>query len=403
MRWYSAVSEEIGPSAAVKECVAQLRLGLGDARPDVLFAFVSSFYQEAYPLLAAALREQLKPAHLLGCTAGGVLGSGREIEDAPGLALAAAVMPGVEIHPFHFRNDELPDLDGGPRAWEQAVGVKAAAQPEFVVLADPWSIRAEELLSGLDFAFPNSAKIGGLASGARQPGHNVLWLDDVDHLQGAAGLAFTGNVRIQPLVAQGCKPLGKPMRITDAEKNVLYALDGKPVMEVLAELVESSSADDRELIRTALFLGIVMDPLKSGAPGAGDFLIRNPLGREPSRDGLVVGALLRKGMTVQFHVRDANAARADLAAVLRGYTTALLQEGRGEALSQPPAGALLFSCLGRGQHMYGEKDHDSKAFHALVGDVPLAGFFCNGEIGPVGGTTYVHGFTSCFGCFRAKS
>jgi small ligand-binding sensory domain FIST len=156
-------------------------------------------------------------------------------------------------------------------------------------------------------------------------------------------------------------------------------------------LFEAASAHERALMNRALFLGVVMDPFKDGEAAAGDFLIRNVLGIDPQSKAVAVGALLREGQRVQFHVRDAQAAHQDLEEILRAY--------RARAGGAVPAGALLFSCLGRGEHMFGEPGHDSRVFAQTLGAVPLGGFFCNGEIGPVGGSTYIHGFTSAFGLF----
>lgn len=402
MKWASALSLATQTDAALGEAMGTLKAKLGTARPDIVFMFVSPHHKQAYATVHKDVNTKLGPRHLLGCSGGGVIGDGHEAEQVAAISLTAAVLPDVEIKPFRLEDASLPDLDSGPRHWEEAVGVKASAEPQFIMLADPFSIRTDEMLAGFDFAYPNAVKVGGLASGARRPGQNVLYLDQHMFRDGAVGLALNGDIRVETLVAQGCRPFGKPLSITKCHRNVLIELDHRPALEILSELYKQANERDRQLIPTSLFLGLIMDPFKQGDPQPGDFLIRTPIGMDTERGALVIGALLREGQTVQFHLRDALSASEDLSAVLRRYSTERLNASKGESIPPPPRGALLFSCLGRGKHLYGRPDHDTQAFQAQVGDVPLAGFFCNGEIGPVSGTTHVHGFTSCFGIFRTK-
>jgi small ligand-binding sensory domain FIST len=210
-------------------------------------------------------------------------------------------------------------------------------------------------------------------------------------------------VRIETVVSQGCRPFGPVFSITKCERNVLLELDHRPALEVLRSLYRRANARDQHLMPTSLLLGLAMDPFREGPPGPGDFLIRTPIGLEAKRGALVIAALLHNGQMVQFHLRDPKTASEDLVDALRRYAARCLDASKGEALPPPPRGALLFACLARGRHLFGAADHDAQAFRAELGDVPLTGLFCNGEIGPVGGTTYLHGFTSCFGIFRAKS
>ncbi|MBM3463536.1 MAG: hypothetical protein FJX76_15665 [Armatimonadetes bacterium] len=284
----------------------------------------------------------------------------------------------------------MPDLDSGPAEWEKAIGVRAADNPHFVLMVDPFSFNVENMVAGLDFAFPRGAKIGGLASDARERGGNALFLDRRSWRSGLTGVALSGNLEVDAVVAQGCRPVGKPMLITAGRHNCIEELDGRRPLDVLHDLVASLDERDRALVRTSLSLGMVTDPFRLEYQ-EGDFLIRNLLGIDRERGFLAVGMLVRKGQTVQFHLRDAETSAQDLSRAL-------------ERIPNPssPQAALLFSCLGRGQHLYKVSNHDSDAFLRHVGPVPLGGFFCNGEIGPVGGTTFVHGYTSCFALFRPK-
>jgi small ligand-binding sensory domain FIST len=200
-----------------------------------------------------------------------------------------------------------------------------------------------------------------------------------------------GNVIVDTVVAQGCRPVGHLMCITRSHQNLLEELDGRPPLEVLRELFTSCNERDQGLMQHSLFLGVVMDDFNEN-PQQGDFLIRNIVGMDARTGAMAIGEMLREGQRVQFHLRDALTSAEDLSALLARY-------GSQERASSCE-GALLFSCLGRGQFLYGRADHDTGLFAEKVGDIPLGGFFCNGEIGQVGGTTFLHGYTSSFGIFR---
>ncbi|MBI4715419.1 MAG: FIST C-terminal domain-containing protein, partial [Nitrospirae bacterium] len=231
------------------------------------------------------------------------------------------------------------------------------------------------------------------ASGAVRPGENRLFLNGESFEEGLVGVGLTGNVVVETIVAQGCRPVGSPFLITKADQNLLLEMDYKPALHVLQELLNSLNDLDRTLAQQSLFLGIVMDPLKETIT-PGDFLIRNLMGIAEEHNALAIGTVLNEGQWVQFHVRDARTSSEDLDGHLSRYIT--------EPHEGPVEGALLFSCLGRGAHLYGEPDHDTRMFHQHLGNLPMGGFFCNGEIGPIDDTTYLHGYTSSFGLFRAK-
>lgn len=385
MRWASAVSEERTLSAAFEAARAAVEAGLDGQRPDLLLCFASGHPAGELTRLPRLVADRVSPRAFLGCSAAGVIGGERELELRPGLALVAAALPGVELTTFHLDGGDLPDLDHGPATWHRALRVPPEPAPGMLLLCDPASFDPHDLLLGLDFAWPGARKLGGLASAGRQ---NVLLRDGEAHPSGVVGLALSGDVVLDPLVAQGCRPIGQPWTVTACRHNLLLELDGRPPVELLQELHEGLSGREQELFREALHLGIATSSL--GEPR--EFLIRNVLGADSQEGILAVGALLRPGQTVQFHVRDAVAAAEDLEQHLSRFAAA----------ERPtrPAGALLFSCTGRGERLYGQPDHDSQAFRRHLGPVPLGGFFCGGEIGPVGDTTHLHGYTSAFGVFR---
>ncbi len=370
-----------------------------DPQPDLALLFVSAAFASEYPRVLPLIQSLLDVKVLIGCSGGGIVGGGHEIEaDQPAVSLTLAVLPGVELRPFHLDSDQLPDLDASPQRWQQMIGVEASQSPDFILLADGFTSNITDLLQGLDFAYPQAVKVGGLASGARTPGGNALFLAQsgsparLDR-EGALGLALWGNVVVDAVVAQGCRPIGRPMQVTEAQRNIILSLEGDPPLQVLQELVNHLSPADQELVRHSLFIGVLMDEFKS-QPEPGDFLIRVIMGVDPRLGAVAIGDRIRAGQTVQFHLRDATTSELDLRSVLERYRDRAMPRGGSSA------GALMFSCLGRGEQLYDQPDFDSQVFRSIVGELPMGGFFCNGEIGPVGKYTFLHGYTSSFGIFR---
>ncbi len=391
MKWASHLSTQETIEACVEEAAAGVTEQLAGREADLTLAFVSPHFRTQYRAIPQLLKDRMPTGLLLGCSGGGVIGGGKEIEQKPAFSLTAAHLPGVDLQAIRSDTLDLPDPDTAPSVWREWLGVDAAKNPNFILLADPFSFRGEEFLSGMDFAYAESPKVGGLASGAQAQGGNAMYLGDKIYNQGLVGVALSGNIHLDTIVAQGCRPIGKPMSITQCDQTLLQGVDGKPPLALLEEMVDSLNEYDRKLLRTSLFLGIEMDPLKDD-PGQGDFLIRNLMGVDRESGALSIGALLREGQLVQFHLRDKVMSSEDLKVMLSRYQS---KDGWREA-----KGALLFSCLGRGEYLYGQPNHDSDMFRTKIGNIPLGGFFCNGEIGPVGKTTFLHGYTSSFGIFR---
>lgn len=384
----------------IQECMDSLE---GFSQPiDLAVVFVQSSLRHEMGTLPEVLRQKLNPRVLIGCTGGGVIGDAVEVEMSPALSITVAHLPGVELRGFSLQDDELPSPDAPPEAWKEILGLSEWAGPvNFLLLADAFDFELEALLRGLDYAFPGSRcpKLGGLASDARQAGGNRLILNEQMVHRGMVGLALAGNLVVEPVVAQGCRPIGSVMTITRGEKNLIFELDGHSPLEVLDKTMRSLSRRDRQLAESSLFLGIAGEAeitlasiLNPPAKVGGDFLIRNLIGLEPRKNALVVGAHVRPGQAVQFHLRDAQASAEDLVRMLDRY----------ESTGARPEGCLLFSCLGRGEYLYKVPNHDSGEFRRRFPEVALGGFFCNGEIGPVGPTSYLHGYTSCFAMFRSK-
>jgi len=392
MHWASAAASGTDLAEILDTALTRVQRSLSDDRADLVFLFLAAEHAGRAEEALAAVRSALGEPHVLGCGAGGVIGGGREFEHVPAISLLAGRIPGAAVHGFHLDAGALPDPDGPPRAWHEAVGISPADDPAFVLVGDPFSLPAERLLAGLDFAYPDSVKVGGLASGAQREGEQVLFHGDRVVREGAVGVALMGDIAITPAVAQGCRGLGPAMRITDCEGHLLQGLDEKPVLDALQEMLRDVEKRDRTLAEQALFLGFEMDPFDTR--GEKPWLIRNLLGIDESTQGLWVGEVLRRGRRVRFHVRDRRTSIDDL------ENTLARADPRPETM---PHGALLFSCLGRGRTLYGAPDHDSRAFGDRFEDVPLGGFFCGGEIGPVGRDTHLHGYTSSFGLLGPRA
>ena len=393
MQWASSVASGAILGDNLARAAEDVQQQLGGARPNLLMAFVSAHFMDAYPYLPDLLRHHLPHDVLAGCSASGVIGGGREIENQPAVSLTAAVLPDVRLQTRHTETDALPDADAAPGVWQAWLGLADPATAHVVVLSDPFSTNLEPLLTGLDYALPAGAKIGGLASAGRAPGQNALFRSAGTERSGALLLTLEGALAVDTVVAQGCRPIGEPLTVTQCERNLLLEVNHQSPLKYLGGLIERMPEGDRELMRTALFLGLQMDPLQVD-PRPGDFLIRNLVGIDYQRGVLAVGGLLQQGQMVQFHLRDRATSAEDL--------DRLLTRHGATRPAVAPAGALLFSCVGRGAHLYGEPNHDSELFHRRVGEVPLGGFFCNGEIGPVSGATYAHGYTSAFALIRPR-
>jgi small ligand-binding sensory domain FIST len=391
MKWASTLSRRPGAADAFTEAAEALERQLAGHPPDLLLAFVSPDHAAGCPEISLLASRRFPGALLIGCTGGGVIGDAREAEDGPALSLTAAALPRVRISGFHVEMSSLPADQDDVVAWRSLCGVQPEERPKLMLLADPFTMDSQALLAGLDRAYLGAPKFGGLASGGRHAGANRLFLGGEVHRSGAVGVAFSGQVSVETVIAQGCRPIGKPMLVTRCRGGLLQQLDQGTPIQALTELYRSLSERDRELVHSSLFLAIDMREERIEYDPS-EFLVRNILGADEESGALAIGAELRPMQVVQFALRDARTAEEDL--------QRMLERNRQATPGGRPAGALLFSCLGRGAGLFGRPDHDTDLFQEKLGPAPLGGFFCNGEIGPVGGTTFLHGYTSAFAIFR---
>jgi small ligand-binding sensory domain FIST len=346
---------------------------------DLAFVFLSSAHLDDVDAAVEAVHGELGPRHLVGCVADGVVAGTRELEEGPAVAVWAASLPGAEIETFHaaaVETDEGATVAGFPVLDDPAL---------VVMLVDPFTFPASELLRTLNESLPRVPLVGGVATGGGQAGLQALILDEAVHTEGAVGAVLSG-VPALTVVSQGCRPLGHELVVTRCEGNIVYELAGTPAFERLRMEIGGLSAEERVLASTGLLVGIVIDENRPEYD-AGDFLMRGLLGGDETTGALAVGEPVRVGQTIRFFARDAASADTDLQRALRQL------QGR------QPAGALLFTCNGRGLSMFDEPNHDAELVARTVGSDALAGFFCGGEIGPVGGKAFLHGFTATLAVF----
>jgi len=400
MKWVSTIQTSDSFETALRGAKEDLNKAFGRSKADFGLLFVSSSLREEIVDLWPSLCHELPIKTLIGCTGGGVIGGNHEIEDKPALSVQAALLPKVDIHSFDIQQNQLPSSDGSPQPWRDVFFPLKNKDPQFLLLTDPFSIDADSLISGLDFAFPNAIKVGGLSSGGAGPKKNLLIHNEKILTSGAVGVGLSGEIKVESVVAQGCRPIGKPLTVTQCQDNVLIEADDEPPVHYLSKLHATLNEKDQDLLTHSLFLGIVTDPFKDN-PKRGNFLVRNIIGMDQEKGTLAIGVILRKGQKVQFHLRDAETSKEDLQLMLNKSSSAGLKHHSKEAFSS--SGAVLFSCLGRGRHLYGKPDHDISLLKSIVGDIPVGGFFCNGEIGPVDGRTFLHGYTSSIAIFTEPS
>ncbi len=376
------VSDSIDAVEAFSEAAAEARAGLGGAPCDLSLIFAGAPHLAHGEWILRAVHEALEPAHLIGCGAGGVVGPGRELEEGPGAVVWAASLPGATIATHELRLEEGTDGPG-----MAGLGDPRRLGDALIVLADPHSFPADHLLARLNAERPGLPVLGGLASAAA-PGSAGLFRDEEVIGAGAVACSLAG-VPILPCVSQGASPVGPEMTITAADGNVIHELASAPAIERLREAIGELDPGEQALAAGGLMLGLVIDENQPEYE-RGDFLVRPVIGADADSGSVVIGERVRVGQTVRMHVRDGASADEDLREALKPQAEAL-----GEV-----AGSLLFTCNGRGAHMFDAPDHDATTIGDVL-DAPVGGFFCAGEIGPVGGRNFLHGFTATMAIFPA--
>ncbi|MBX3364689.1 MAG: FIST C-terminal domain-containing protein [Phycisphaeraceae bacterium] len=381
-------------------------------RPDLLLAFVSGAHVPSAAAISTVLRRQLDPGCLLGVSASGVISGGIEVEHGPAIALLGLRLPGTNLRVFG--SDDLAAIPGHDAPTEKLARVMGAG-PDLrttILLADPFSVPIQALLPEFDLALRHAQAtapvIGGLASGAHVPGGNALFLNDRTLHRGFVAVSIAGRVSVDTVVSQGARPIGPNLIITKARKNLIMQIGQRPAIAVIEEVVNAMPGRERQLLAGGLMIGRVIDESKRRF-GRGDYLVRRITGMDAASGSIAVDGLFRAGQTICLHARHPETASSDLSLLLDA-----------QALHEAPAAALLISCNARGSRLFDRPHHDASAvvrafsptmpgeqlaaggkpIRAGGSRIPMSGFFASGEIGPIAGRTFVHGYTACLALFR---
>jgi small ligand-binding sensory domain FIST len=379
----AGVSTQPDARVGAIEAASAAREALEGEGTDLAIVFASGAHLAAPEATLEGVHEALLPERLVGCGAGGVLGDGREVEDGTAVVVWAAAVDGAEVEPFRADAEEI---DGG---WAVEGLPALEGSDGAILLPDPYSFPTDRVLYELAGLAPGVPVLGGISSARTLDGSAALFLDEEVVDGGAVGVRFEG-LELLPCVSQGAAPVGPELTITACERNVISELAGAPALSKVREVIGDLPLRERSLAAEGLLVGVVID---GGKPdyGPGDFLVRGLVGADPDTGALAVGAAVEPGQVIRLHARDAESADRDLRESL-GVALAALGD-------DPPAGALCFSCNGRGRTMFGEPDHDAGLLARALQGAPAAGFFAAGEIGPVGGECFLHGFTATVALF----
>ncbi|MBA2758563.1 MAG: FIST C-terminal domain-containing protein [Chloroflexia bacterium] len=374
---------------AVDLVVADLHAGSPpDRAPDLLFVFASDRWSDHFGEMLADLRRRTGATTMIGGSASGVLADHLEHECVPALSCLALWLPGVIADLLRLHQESLPLLDV-PETWHATTGVDPDQARGVILLADPFRMDAHLLVRGMSRCYPNTPIVGGMTSGANHDRRTWTFLDEQVYDEGGVALVLTGPVRLTPMVSQGCEPVGEPWTITRADRNTILEISNRPALDVLLDTARAVGASiDRESLPFGdWMIGFAIDEYRDRFD-RGDFVIRGMLGGDMERKGIVVGGVPRVGQTVQFQMRDPGMAGVDLHQHLVDLRAALTDT--------PPVAGLLFTCNGRGKKLFGRQHHDTESVGGVFRSLPLAGMFCNGEIGPGGRRegSLLHGFTA---------
>jgi small ligand-binding sensory domain FIST len=390
IRFASALTFETDAKMAALELGARIKRALEGDRVDLALVFATSHYAEEAHALLERVRDALSPRVLVGCSGEGVIGPEREVEGEQAVAVVAAHLPDVDLRSFDLVPAEILQAAESPLELKKVVHVPKETRA-FILLGDPFSAQIDGLLRAFNTVHPGVPVIGGMASGALTPGEMALFSGDHTFRQGAVGVAMAGSIDVNVIVSQGCRPVGPLFAVTAAEANIIAQLEGRPPLEQLQAVVAELSEEDRALLRNGLFVGRAIDSSKEML-GRGDFLVRGVVDVDRRTGAIAIGDFVGQGEIVQFHLRDAVTAAEDLEMLLSP-----------QSFFGRPSGAFLFSCNGRGTRLYDHPNGDISAVNAFFAGMPVAGFFCAGEIGPIGGRNFLHGHTAILALIRPGS
>lgn len=377
----------------LREWATGLRAQLRAPTVTLGLVFVApGFFDQAEEILEI-LRVHGRVPLLAGCSSPSLIAGDQEFERAAGIVLGLYHFPGGSVRAHHFTQEQVEDGEL-PGYWPRVTGVEPSACNGWLAFADPFHLDAERWLRQWNHAYAPLPITGGLATGAPATPRTQVYLNDAVFENGGVALSFHGDVGLETMISQGCTPIGETWTITKAERNFIHSIGGRPAFEVLNETFNALPKRVQTRSRGNIFVGLAIDEYREDFH-RGDFLVRNLIGADPAHGSLAIGALPRVGQTVQFQRRDAEAATEDL--------TELLERTRSRLAGRTVYGACLCSCNGRGEGLFGGSGHDAGLVSEKLGIPGIAGFFCNGEIGPVGSKSFLHGYTASLAVFAQKA
>jgi small ligand-binding sensory domain FIST len=379
LQFATALSRKTDTEAATRDLADAILMQIGRAPIDLAFVFFSAHHAPKASMISAMLQKELRVKVCVGCSGEGVIAGTQEIETSAALTVWAACLPDVQLTPLQLSVSQLQDQIRMP-GWPNP----GTEDSTFLLFADPFSTPMQEVLSVINDRYPQGKVGGGLAGGGQDAGENRLLLNDQGFDGGVVGVQLTGPITVRTVTSQGCSPIGERFVVTRAEQNLIYELGGVSALKRLQDVFESMGGSQRRNAHRALHLGIVIDEHGSHFE-RGDFLVRNLIGADQQAGAVAIGDVVQEGQTVQFHLRDAKSASDDLHFLLAADRL---------RHHSPPLGALLFSCCGRGEGLFGQPHHDIGVVQERLGPIPTAGFFAQGEIGSVGGRNFLHGYTA---------
>jgi small ligand-binding sensory domain FIST len=389
MNFVSAATTEIKFEDALKSLIQQTASQAGEASLDLMVVFASAHFTASIREIVQDLLAALKPSLLVGCTAEAVVSRDREIENEPAITLVAAQLPEAGLHHFllHPNSLDWPKLLIDEDEFRRRIDTPEDTRL-FLLLGDPFSAPMDDLLQAFNQYYPDIPVVGGIASAALRPGGNTLFINDTITNQGVAGVAFSGALDIDVVVSQGCRPIWRPFKVLASRWNEIYNLEGRAPLAWLQDLIPTLSEQDKALLQSGLFVGRAVKPDQE-VLGRGDFVIRGVMSIDQQSGAILIGDSVMDGDIIQFHLRDAVTALEDLEMQLIP-----------QMFRDPACGGLLFTCNGRGTHLYERPNGDINVIQPNIKNVPLAGFFCAGEIGPIGKLNFLHGHTATLVLFR---
>jgi small ligand-binding sensory domain FIST len=385
-RFASSLCTATDLDTALSTALARVEESLA-ASASLVCLFMTPHYRGDLRSIVHKICDRMGTDNLIGCVAESIAGVNQEVEDNPGLSLWAMSAPEQEVSLAHLQFERTPD---GPlfTGWPEGYELDWPSDVSLIAIGDPFSFPADHLLEQINEIHPGALVCGGMASGGNVPGESRIFYGREIVSTGAVIAFLRGPVKIQTLVSQGCRPIGKPLVVTQAEKNVLFELGGKPALTQLKDLFATLPTSEQAMMQKGIHVGIVVSEYKEKFE-YGDFLIRNVTGFDQNVGAIAIGDWVRVGQTIQFHIRDRDTADDDLHQLLK----------KTKSQSPLPGAALLFTCNGRGTRLFSEPHHDATSIGVSLGDIPLAGFFAAGELGPVSGKNFMHGFTASIALF----